>query len=316
MKDINILFVDDEPCILTAIDRILCRELYGLYYAMDGVEALEYMSRIPIQILVTDLRMPNMDGLSLLRKVKELYPDTIRLAFSAYVQIGQILPCINSGEIFRFIIKPAEIQELKHVLQEATEYYLLRKDRASLVLELNEKNEKLLQALENQKEIEKQLRQLSIMDDVTDLYNRRFLAFSLEQQFEQCKNKGQDLSCLVIDLIHFKEINEKYGYSFGDTILKRIAAQLLKIMSSTDLGFRYGGARFILLLPNSGLAKALIIGKLLSDWCLKSPVLNTPDGASFNIRFGVASLIRNHPKTPDELILMAENSRQKTVPIT
>ena len=312
MKGINILFVDDEPEILSAIERILYRERYNMYFAMDGIEALDSMSKIPIHIVVTDMRMPNMDGLTLLRNVKKLYPNTIRVALSAYIQIGQLLPCINSGEIFRFIIKPAEVKELKQVLQDASEYYLLIKDRESLILELNNKNEKLLQALEQQKDIEKQFRQLAIMDDVTDLYNRRFLSFSLKQQFDQCKKNSQDLSCIVFDLLHFKEINDAYGYAFGDTILKRIAAQLLSIMSSTDLGFRYGGARFILLLPNCGLSKALIIGKSMIEWCRKTQLCDTIECAPFSIRFGISSLIRNRPSTPDELLLLAEKSRQKT----
>jgi CheY-like chemotaxis protein len=119
MKDIQILFVDDEPVILHAIGRLLYQERYTLHFAENGVEALDVMAKTPIQVLVTDMKMPKMDGLSLLRKVKKLYPDTVRLALSGYLQIGQLLPCINSGEIFRFIIKPAQTEDLKQALQDA-----------------------------------------------------------------------------------------------------------------------------------------------------------------------------------------------------
>jgi diguanylate cyclase (GGDEF)-like protein len=312
MRDINILFVDDEPDILSAINRLLSREGYGLHFAGDGVEALGVMAKTPIQILVTDMRMPKMDGLTLLRQVKNLYPDTIRLALSAYLQIGQLLPCINSGEIFRFLIKPAQLDELKQVIQEASEYYLMRKDRSALVLELQEKNEKLKHALEQQKEVENQLRQLSIMDDVTDLYNRRFLSFSLEQKFEQSKRNGNDLSCLIIDLNNFKQINDAHGYTFGDTILKRFAAHLLTMISVTELGFRYGGARFILLLPNTGLAKALVLGKTIMEWYRTTPSFHDDLSSPFVVSIGVSSLKRHHPQTPEELLLMAENNRQKS----
>jgi diguanylate cyclase (GGDEF)-like protein len=306
MKDIHILFVDDEPVILRAIGRLLYKEHYSLHFAENGVEALEVMAKTPIQVLVTDMRMPKMDGLSLLRQVKELYPDTVRMALSGYLQIGQLLPCINSGEIFRFIIKPAQMEELKQALQDAIDYYLLRKDRIALVRELQEKNEKLEQALEQQKEVETQLRQLSIMDDVTELYNRRFLSYSMEQQFEQCKRCGRDLSCLIIDLDHFKQINEEYGYDFGDFMLKQFAACLLKMISATDMGFRYGGARFIFLLPATGLEKTLALGKTILEWCRTTPFLDNSSSVTVAVSIGAASLIRHHPQTPDELILFAD----------
>ena len=306
MKDIQILFVDDEPVILRAIGRLLYKERYTLHFAENGVEALDVMAKTPIQVLVTDMKMPKMDGLSLLRKVKELYPDTVRLALSGYLQIGQLLPCINSGEIFRFIIKPAQTEDLKQALQDAIDFYLLRKDRIALVRELQEKNEKLEQALEQQKEVEKQLRQLSILDDVTELYNRRFLSYSIEQQFEQCKRSGNDLSCLIIDLDQFKQINEEHGYSFGDFVLKQFAAFLLKMIPATDLGFRYGGARFIFLLPATGLEKTLDLGKTIQEWCHTTPFSDDRRSVTVAVSIGAASLIRHHPKTPDELILFAD----------
>ncbi|MCP4753880.1 MAG: response regulator, partial [Proteobacteria bacterium] len=83
MKDINILFVDDEEFTLKALERILRKESYARYYAESGAEAMRIMADTPIHILVTDIRMPEMDGMSLLRQVKEHYPDTVRLALSA-----------------------------------------------------------------------------------------------------------------------------------------------------------------------------------------------------------------------------------------
>jgi PAS domain S-box-containing protein len=158
MNDIHILFVDDEPDILRAIERLMFRENHAVHFAESGQAALSVMEKMPIHILVTDLKMPGMDGLTLLRQVKERYPDTVRLALSAYLQSDQLLRCINTGEIFRYITKPTVPEELKQAIQDAIEYFMVRKDRIALVHELQEKNNQLQQVLEQEKKVERQLR--------------------------------------------------------------------------------------------------------------------------------------------------------------
>jgi response regulator RpfG family c-di-GMP phosphodiesterase len=185
MNDIHVLFVDDEPNILRAINRLLRKESYILHFAENGPEALAVMAKMPMDIIVTDIKMPGMDGLTLLKQIKALYPDTVRMALSAHLHIDQLLPCINSGEIFRYVTKPTKPEDLKTSLQDAIDYITIRNDHIAHVQELQDKNEKQEQALHEQQEVEKQLRRLAIKDDVTELYNRRFLSYSLEQLFEQ-----------------------------------------------------------------------------------------------------------------------------------
>jgi diguanylate cyclase (GGDEF)-like protein/PAS domain S-box-containing protein len=158
MNDIHVLFVDDEPDILSAINRLMVREKYTVHFAGSGTDALGIMATTPIQIIVSDMKMPEMDGLTLLRQIKDIYPDTVRMALSANIQISQLLHCINTGEIFRYITKPTKPEELKQALRDAMNYYLVRKDRIALVLELQEKNEKLQQVLEQEQKTEWQLR--------------------------------------------------------------------------------------------------------------------------------------------------------------
>jgi len=126
MKDIHILFVDDEAFTLNSLKRLLRKESYSIHYAESGAAALDIMKEILIHILVTDMKMPEMDGLTLLRHVKEKYPDTVRIALSAYTMTGQLLPCINTGEIYRFITKPIIPEELRQSIQDAIDYYLVR----------------------------------------------------------------------------------------------------------------------------------------------------------------------------------------------
>jgi PAS domain S-box-containing protein len=153
-NDIHILFVDDEPDILKAINRLISnenyREDYAPHFAGSGAEALSVMAKMPIHIIVTDLKMPEMDGLALLGQVKERYPDTVRMAMSAYLEIDQLLHCINTGEIFRYVTKPTKPEELKQAIRDAIDYFQAHKDRTDLVLELQEKNERLQEVLEQE----------------------------------------------------------------------------------------------------------------------------------------------------------------------
>jgi phosphoserine phosphatase RsbU/P len=152
MKNIQMLFVDDEELTVNALKRFLHKSQYALYFAQSADEGLTIMASTPIHIIVTDMKMPVMDGLSLLRVVKKKYPDTVRLALSAITLPSQLLPCINTGEIFRYITKPIDPEELRTVLQEAVDYYLSRKDRIEFIAELREKNEMLRQALIRQEQ--------------------------------------------------------------------------------------------------------------------------------------------------------------------
>ncbi len=156
-SDIAILFVDDEPDILRAVERLLRKESYAKHFVENALDALALMAKTPIHIIATDMKMPGMDGLTLLGQVKEHYPDTVRMALSANIQIDQLLQCINSGKIYRYITKPLKHEELKQAIKDAIDYFLMRKDRIALVLELQNKNIQLHHLLEQEKSIKQQL---------------------------------------------------------------------------------------------------------------------------------------------------------------
>lgn len=119
-----VLFVDDEPNILNAIKRAVLDETFDARFALCGQEALEILENESIGVIVTDIRMPGMDGLTLLRKVKEKYPETVRIVLSGYTQLGQVIATINQGEIFQFITKPWKMEEeLLSVVRRGIEYF-------------------------------------------------------------------------------------------------------------------------------------------------------------------------------------------------
>ncbi len=120
MSHKTVLFVDDEERILKTIRRLAHGSPFRAIFAQSGAEALELLEHEDVQVIVTDMRMPEMTGLELLREVKARYPKIIRVVLSGYTDITTLLKAINDGQIFRFITKPWEKQEdLLSVIDEA-----------------------------------------------------------------------------------------------------------------------------------------------------------------------------------------------------
>lgn len=113
-----VLCVDDEPRILFALKALL-RSQYEVLTANDGAAALEIMRQRPVNVLISDQRMPNMTGVEVLREAKHIQPQAIRLLLTGYSDLNAIIASINEGEIFRFINKPWINEELRAIVAQA-----------------------------------------------------------------------------------------------------------------------------------------------------------------------------------------------------
>ncbi len=130
----TVLFVDDEERILNSLKRSLMDEPYETLFANSGSQALEILEQEQVHVIVSDLCMPEMGGLELLRIVKDGYPHIIRLVLSGNTDRELLLSAINQGEISRFIPKPWESnEEFKTIVRQAIEYYDLHSERAMLM---------------------------------------------------------------------------------------------------------------------------------------------------------------------------------------
>jgi len=114
----RILFVDDEERILNAL-RTLFRGQYHVFTAENGPLALEFVKRFGIHVVVSDQRMPNMVGVELLRQVKEESPNTVRMLLTGYSDLAAIVGSINEGEVFRFVRKPWDNQDMQKTIADA-----------------------------------------------------------------------------------------------------------------------------------------------------------------------------------------------------
>ena len=121
--DITILFVDDEHDILSSMRRFLRKEPYHALFVDSGHDALEILSTRPVDIIITDLRMPEMDGLALLEKVKAAYPVVLRIILSATRDMDKMSEAVSTGTVYRFISKPLEPELFKRTILDVVDYH-------------------------------------------------------------------------------------------------------------------------------------------------------------------------------------------------
>ncbi len=128
----KILCVDDEPHILQGLERSLY-EYFDITTAESGAEALELMQDDVFEVLVSDMRMPEMDGAELLKKSRDLHPNTTRVLLTGHSDLDSAMKAINQGNIFRFLMKPCETDALVDALQDASNLYRLRRAEKDLL---------------------------------------------------------------------------------------------------------------------------------------------------------------------------------------
>lgn len=143
-KEVKILCVDDEKSVLKSLERLFLDSDYEIITAISGDEGLEALKNTkPIQLVVSDYRMPGMNGVDFLKKVCKLRPDTVRIVLSGYADTAAIVEAINEGQIYKFIPKPWNDDELKVTITKALEHYFTNQRNIQLTKELEAKNMEL-----------------------------------------------------------------------------------------------------------------------------------------------------------------------------
>lgn len=133
MHKANILIVDDEPHVISALIRGLDEEPFGIRGAAGAEEALRLMAGHRFKVVISDERMPGMDGAEFLGRVKSLYPETVRIMLTGHASIESAMRAVNSGEIYRFFTKPWNDTELKLAILSALEKYDLERENRRLL---------------------------------------------------------------------------------------------------------------------------------------------------------------------------------------
>ncbi len=132
-----ILIVDDESEILFSL-RALLRRDFEVYTAESGAQALEVLRQHKVHVIMTDQRMPNMTGAELLSRARDECPQAMRIIFTGYADLKAVIDAINRGEIYRYLTKPWDPDELCLLLREACEHYEAIAERRRLLVELRD----------------------------------------------------------------------------------------------------------------------------------------------------------------------------------
>lgn len=139
----TLLLVDDEENITSSLSRMLRRDGYRILRASSGQEGLAVLAQNPVGVIVSDQRMPEMTGTEFLSRVRERYPDTIRIVLSGYTDLNSVTDAINRGEIYKFLTKPWEDDLLRANIGEAFQLYEMRMENARLTQQLKDANDEL-----------------------------------------------------------------------------------------------------------------------------------------------------------------------------
>lgn len=225
----TVLIVDDEMEIIKALKRGLHLEPYKKCFASSGAEALEVIAEEgEISVIVTDMRMPGMNGLELLKKVDEICPGTIKIVLTGYTQLPQILATINHVEIYKFMTKPWDLDaELKVYIKEAIELYEKKSTIQSRLLSSEKKGE-LYSKLLNES-YEKVDHLLKLYDELLKTLNQHhLLSMKTIREVESMEMMGEAIKSMNLRVHYINRIFELGRLSMKTFTLFELAEAIEK----------------------------------------------------------------------------------------
>lgn len=223
----KILIVDDEATNIRVLQNYLALERYRFGYATNGVKAIEMISTRNFDLILLDIMMPRMSGYEVLRRIRNQYTlyELPVLMLTARSRNDDIVTAFQAGAN-DYLTKPIDRQELMVRI----------KTQLSL-------SHAVAKAIKNAN--------LANTDELTGLYNRRFLVKSGNRQVEKAVLLNKPLSVIMLDIDFFKKINDSYGHAEGDKVLQHLAETIIQNIRSEDVAARYGGEEFVIILPGT-----------------------------------------------------------------
>ncbi|MEN8142169.1 MAG: diguanylate cyclase [Thermodesulfobacteriota bacterium] len=264
---VKILIVDDDPLVLELLGISINSFGFEHVAANNGREALKILKQQEFTIVITDMMMPEVDGMQLLEHVTSTHPQTAVIVVTGYTGTFSYMDVIRAGAS-DFISKPFNSDELEAKINRILREY------------------KLINKLER----------LSNCDPLTELYNRRFLNNRAKEEFYRADRQGYDIFLIMLDVDNFKSFNDQYGHQEGDNVLIKLS-EILRQSTRTDvdLVFRYGGDEFAIITPYISREQ---IG-MVADRIIAS--FNEQNFAETGISLGIAEFKRGNDDLGQEI---------------
>ena len=292
---LTVLVIEDHPDQRDLLAIVLQREGYRVVTASNGVEALEKLESENVQIALSDIMMPKMDGFELIKQVRSnpSLKSIYLILITARIQEGDRVRGLDLGAD-DYITKPFSFSEL-----------LARIRVGSRVVQYQ-------QHLEYQTQV----------DSLTGLFNRRAFENKMNEEFERSKRYHNQLSILILDIDNFKMINDTYGHHGGDAALVKISETLRERTRQSDFPSRYGGEEFVLVLPETDQDNALQVANKIHESIRRNSFGTTTRPFTLTVSIGVSSTSaqvysdwRDLVADADRALYLAKNSGKDRIEV-
>ncbi len=261
------LSVDDDGELRELLHELISQMGHASVTAADGIDALEKMEEKQFDIVITDINMPRLNGVGLIKRIASDFSDTDVIAITGYQTEYNYTDIIALGAS-DFISKPINIDEFE----------------AKIKRVVRERNMRF------------ELRRLSTCDALTGLFNRRYLDENLSNEAIRASRQHYDLYLLLIDIDNFKVYNDKYGHQQGDRLLQELARIILRsIRDNVDSGYRYGGDEFAATILHANPQQALMVAERLRTEYNERNLVPT------SLSIGIAKLKNSHKTLEEDL---------------
>jgi diguanylate cyclase (GGDEF)-like protein len=281
----KILCVDDEPSILQALERLF-KDQFQVLTSTSAQEAFNTLkNHSDCAVVLSDYRMPEMNGVDFLREVRRLYPLTSRAILSGQIDLAKVSEAINRSDIHKFFLKPWENDYLSVQMMEALQLHRTLREKAHF-------------------------EHLSVTDPVTQVTNHRFFQDQLRRELHKVEDGGA-LTLVLFDVDHFKAFNDRFGHPEGDRLLFSVAKTLEKLVNGAGHVSRYGGEEFTLILPGRSRAQGLEFAERVRQHFERTPFPGLSSSPSYiTVSAGLATF-PEHGRGASELIENADRALYK-----
>ena len=264
-----ILCVDDDMTVLNALRSVFAKNFGSemeFEFAESGPEALEIAAELRDQgrelgLVITDYMMPGMKGDEFLVLLHELSPKTVKIMLTGQSDLSGVKRAINQANLYRFLEKPFNNDDIVLTVRAAVRAYCQERDLIRQNEQLRRLNAELesIVAERTRELVEKnrELEVLSVTDRLTGLFNRRKLDEVLEEELIRCRRYAQEFAVIIMDIDHFKRVNDSYGHHLGDTVLQAMAQILRERTRDADALARLGGEEFVIVCRHSSIDAAV-----------------------------------------------------------
>lgn len=288
--ELRVLIVDDDPDARDYLVAVVQEAGYLTAVASSGEEALQLLEREFCPILISDRNMPGMDGLTLCKRARQgTYPGYLYIfLLTAHNATEDIVTGLKAGAddyLGKKNISPPEL--------------VARLGNVRRIINLEQA---LRRALD-------QKRQMANTDVLTGAYNRRYLERQLSQELERTRRFNHPLSVLLVDIDHFKRINDRFGHAVGDEVLRNAYRHMRELLPrACDWIARYGGEEFVVVLLDTDLGGAEVVAQRLNAGLAESTISTSSGEVAVTISIGAAdvSQMRSNNLTFTGLLQIAD----------